>query len=170
MKLILLPPEYYPVDGPLIFLAGPIQGALDWQDQAIEFFVQHDGVSVASPRRPDVISPGEFTADDYNAQVDWEHHYLERAGRDGVILFWLAAEAEHDCGRAYAQTTRFELGEAVTLHRLRGVQVVVGIEPGFSNARYLRRTIAKKAPFIPIRDTLESACAAALDLALHAQP
>lgn len=169
MEKILLPPEYHRVDGPLIFLAGPIQGAPDWQDRAIGLFAPHRGLSVASPRRP-ATTASEFTEADYNAQVDWEHHYLDRAGREGAILFWLAAEAEHDCARAYAQTTRFELGEAVTLHCLRGVQVVVGIEAGFTNARYLRRTLAKKAPFIPVRDTLEAACAAALDLIRHRRP
>ncbi len=162
MGIILLPPQYVQVDGPLIFLAGPIQGAPQWQARAISLLSRHPEASIASPRRQ--TTGGEFTDADYNVQVDWEHVYLERAGRDGVILFWLAAEAEHDCGRAYAQTTRFELAEAVTLHRLRGIQVVVGIDPGFTGARYIRRTLAKKAPLIPIVGTLEAACAAALEL------
>ena len=167
MSDILKPPIYAEVAGPLIFLAGPIQGAADWQAEASRILAPVAGVTVASPRRPEA-APGEFTEKDYAAQVDWEHHYLARAAANGVTMFWLAKEAVHVCERAYAQTTRFELGEAVTLHRLRGAKVAVGIEPGFSNMRYLLRTIARKAPGIPICGTLAETCAEAVRLALAA--
>lgn len=162
MGKTLIAPEYGDVPGPLIFLAGPIQGAADWQKRAIELLAPHPGVNIASPRRP--LSAEDFSEADYNAQVDWEHHHLARAAENGAILFWLAKESVHDCGRAYAQTTRFELGEAVTLCRLRGAKVVIGIEEGFTNARYIRRTLAKKAPAIPMCSTLEEACEQALRL------
>src|SRR5262249_16091029 len=141
----LTPPAYRDIHGPLIFLAGPIQGAPDWHDRAIALLAAVPALHIASPRRP-LSSEGELSAEDYNGQVDWEHYHMERAAECGVILFWLAREATHYCDRAYAQTSRFELGESVTLHRWKGAKVVVGIEDGFSNARYLRRTIAKKAP------------------------
>jgi hypothetical protein len=32
---LILPPQYVTVEGPLVFLAGPIQGAPDWQREAI---------------------------------------------------------------------------------------------------------------------------------------
>jgi len=101
---------------------------------------------------PDTSGPGEFSDDMYAAQADWEHEWLASAARRGVIMFWLAKEAVHDCGRAYAQTTRFELGEAVALHyasERRGerlVRAVVGIEDGYTGARYVRRTVSKKRP------------------------
>ncbi len=163
MGKILTPPNYVDIEGPLIFVAGPIQGSADWQSRAISL-LGAAAVTVASPRRRGDL--GEFTEADYNAQVDWEHFHLDRAAKNGVILFWLAREREHKCERAYAQTTRFELGEAVTLHRLAGARVCVGIEEGFTNARYLRRTISKKAPGIPVCATLEETCRRALELAL----
>jgi Nucleoside 2-deoxyribosyltransferase like len=160
LAAILTPPTWRTPARRVIFLAGPIQGAPDWQREAIAFFEPAPDLLVASPRRPlpDMSEAG------YDEQVRWEHHYLDRAARDGAILFWLAREAVHFCDRAYAQTTRFELGEAVTLHRWRGVRVVVGIEDGFSGARYLRRTIAAKAPAIPLCTTLQQTCETALKL------
>lgn len=158
MAEILTPCTYADIAGPLIFLAGPIQGALDWHAEAIARLRAGGATAVASPK---AIEKHDY----YNEQVAWEHHHLERAGRHGVILFWLAREAQHVCDRAYAQTTRFELGEAVTLHRWQGIKVVVGIEDGFSNARYLRLTIAKKAPGIPLCTTLPQTCEVAMLLA-----
>jgi len=145
----------------LLFLAGPIQGAPDWQSAALVRFANHAGLAVASPRRPAFL---KLLPADYAAQVEWEHHHLDCAAAHGVILFWLPREAIHRCDRAYAQTTRFELGEAVTRQRWQGIKVVVGIEAGFSNERYLRQTIASKAPAIPLCDTLPQTCDAALRL------
>lgn len=168
--LTLVAPQRAEADGPFIFLAGPIQGADDWQSEAIELIHgMSDAVHVASPRRSGTRA-GEFTEEMYHEQVDWEHDFLSRTMEHGVVLFWLAREAEHDCDRAYAQTTRFELGEAATLHRVLGANVVVGFEEGFTNARYLRRTIAKKMPDIPQFDSLDATCRAAVDMAIASRP
>lgn len=157
MAELLRPCCYRDVAGPLIFLAGPIQGTPDWHIDAIDRLQAAGALAVASPKAID-------QHDNYNEQIAWEHHHLERAARNGVIMFWLAREFQHVCDRAYAQTSRFELGEAVTLHRWQGIKVVVGIEDGFSNARYLRLTIAKKAPGIPLCTTLSHTCEAAMSL------
>lgn len=165
MGHIHVPPAYVRVDRPLIFLAGPIQGAPDWQAAAIAFLLaEAQDLDVASPRRPEA-DKGEFGEDKYNEQVDWEHDHLAIAAKRGATLFWLAREAVRIPERSYAQTTRFELGEAVTTHRFTGANVVVGIEDGFTNARYLRRTIAKKAPGVPLCDSLEETCRKAIALA-----
>ena len=163
MRQVLIVPSYQDIDGPLIFLAGPVQGAPDWQQVAIEFLPTRTDAHIASPRRQS-IPIGGLDEEAYNTQIAWEHYYLERAGQSGVIMFWLAKETEHIAGRAYAQTSRFELGEAVTLHRLQGIKVVVGIEDGFSNKRYLLKTISSKAPNIPLCSTLEETCEQAIKL------
>src|SRR4051812_20568877 len=104
-RLFLQPPEIIQTDGPIIFLAGPIQGAPDWQSTAAALIHDLDpSVVVASPRRD--YPEGTFV---YEHQVDWETHYLRTAGRSGVIAFWLAGQTVETPGRAYAQTTRFEL-------------------------------------------------------------
>ena len=169
MATVIIPPKTTRLRQPVVFLAGPIQGAADWQSEAIKLLRDVPGIIVASPRRG-IRRKGDFKVKLYNGQVDWEHVYLEKAFKRGVTLFWLAKEAVHDCERAYAQTTRFEFGEAVTLSRIahaagkRQGRIVVGIEEGYTGARYIRRTLGKKAPYIPILDTLEATCQAALDL------
>ena len=158
---------YVPVDhipetasaAPVIFLAGPIQGTGDWQGEASAIILaRRPGVLIASPRR--VYVPGEF---DYAKQVDWETHHLRRAARNGVILFWLAREAELVPARAYAQTSRFELGEWKMRHERDGVKIVIGIEPGFSGERYIRRRFAQDCPEVPMPSTLPETCEHALE-------
>jgi hypothetical protein len=94
----------------------------------------------------------------YNEQVDWETYHLRRAARDGAIMFWLAGEAEHNCRRAYAQTSRFELGEWKMRHERDGVKLIVGIDDGFTNRRYITRRLEQDCPCVPICSSLEETC------------
>ena len=158
MAQVLVPPKLVEVAGPVIFLAGPIQGTDDWQKRAIDLFAE-EPVTLADPRR-DYLDE----AFDYNAQVDWETHYLRRAAQDGCILFWLANETTHSCERAYAQTTRFELAEWKVRHERDGVNLVVGIDSKFSGARYIRRRLSQDCPNVPICESLGETCAAAIGL------
>jgi hypothetical protein len=164
-------PEIVEVIGPLIFLAGPIQGAPPWHDEAISILHEIDeSVSIASPcrrktklDRSSFSGPSkEFTSEMYNEQVDWETRYLNQAAKNGVIIFWLAKEERHICARAYAQTSRFELGEWKERSRWTKAKLVVGVEKGFTNERYIRRRLAQDCPDIKIADTLEDTCMAAL--------
>jgi hypothetical protein len=159
---VYVPVDYIPETAgatPVIFLAGPIQGTGDWQGEASAIILaRRPGVMIASPRRAYV--PGEF---DYAKQVDWETHHLRRAARNGVILFWLAREAEPVPARAYAQTSRFELGEWKMRHERDGVKLVIGIEPGFSGERYIQRRLAQDCPEVPRLSTLPETCERALE-------
>jgi hypothetical protein len=129
---------------PVIFLAGPIQGAPDWQSKVIDRIARTAGdidLIICNPRAPDPWHG------DFERQVDWELLHLERAARCGCILFWLASEEVHNCERAYAQTSRFELGEWVgrwiAAERGQGPDIVVGIQPGFTNAGYIRQRLQR---------------------------
>jgi hypothetical protein len=163
---VLLPHEITTVDGKVVFLGGPIQGAPDWQSDAIRMLHQQErGLIIASPRKD--YTPGEF---DYNSQVDWETHYLRRAAKFGAIMFWLARQVEElkepgeQFPRAYAQTTRHELGEwrNEKMHRP-NMNLVVGIEKGFGNARYIRRRLAQDCPDVPILSSLEDTCTTTIE-------
>lgn len=143
-------PEIRRYDGHTVFLAGPIQGAPDWQKTASGILVKAledvEGI-VANPRREYLDK--EF---DYDAQTDWEEFYLNEAWmRNGIILFWLAKEVEHDPKRAYAQTTRFELAK----YNERSANMVVGIEKGFYGERYIRKYVGKGSGDVPFFDTLK---------------
>ena len=160
---IIIAPAYERIDGPLTFLAGPIQGAPRWQDNAIRIIGDYaPAMNIASPRRKGVTT-GDFTETMYNEQVDWETYHLRHAGRDGVILFWLAKEKEHYCHRAYAQTSRFELAEWKTMRMFTTARLVVGIQEGFTGARYIRRRFAHDCPRVPVCRTLDETCKMAME-------
>lgn len=160
-RLVIHPPEYPVIEGPLVFLAGPIQGAPDWQAEAARLLgALAPALHVASPRRK--YLPGEF---DYAAQVDWETHHLRRAAAGGVILFWLAREVVPAPGRAYAQTTRFELAEWKVRHERDGARLAVGVEAGFTGERYVRRRFAQDCPGVELCGSLEETCRRAAALA-----
>ena len=145
---------------PVIFLAGPIIGAPDWQVEA--FNIIHElnaSVLVASPRRS--VIKDKLTPEDFEAQVTWESIWLSRAAITGCILFWLAKETDHKCSRAYAQTTRFELGE--WLSRGNNAQIVVGIEPGFTGESYIRARLKLWKSPVQVVSTLKEACVIAVD-------
>ncbi len=148
------------VMSPVIFLAGPIQGTGDWQSDAIDIIhTQRPDIIIASPRRD--YLPGDFV---YDRQVDWETFHLRKAGKDGTILFWLAKELDHDCNRAYAQTTRAELFEWKVRHERDGAKLVIGIEEGFSGAKYIQRRFSQDCPQVPILETLIQTCQSAISL------
>lgn len=160
-RLLLQPPEIVEVHSPIIFLAGPIQGGPDWQSDAARYIHDQDpSLVVASPRKN--YPEGTFI---YERQVDWETYFLRSAGRTGVIAFWLAAQVEETPGRAYAQTTRFELAEWKMRHEYEGAKLTLGIEEGFGNARYIRRRFNQDCPGIQLADTLEEMCQNAVRLA-----
>ena len=156
------PPEIIeiPLNEELYFLAGPIQGAPDWQRAASGLIAvsanDHANIHIANPRR-DYID-GSF---EYEAQVDWEKANLTRAAKCGAALFWFAAQDHslpYEEGRAYAQTTRVEFGRYIGWRDLRPhIRMSIGIEPGYKGSeRYIRH--CSKEQKQPVYTTLEDAC------------
>ncbi|MFA6407256.1 MAG: hypothetical protein WCV80_00930 [Candidatus Paceibacterota bacterium] len=142
----------------VVFLAGPIKGARHWQRTAAnDIYHTNPELWVASPRQM-VHDTGDLVGISEDDQIDWEHAHLKLAGEHGVIIFWFPKEHIHTCARAYAQTSRFEIGEHLVLSLYENYRVMVGIEPGFSGEHYLRRTIAKKYPHVLIMDSLHDTC------------
>jgi len=150
------------LEGPLVYLNGPIQGAADWQATAIDVLDElAPQLHVASPRSV------RFTGG-FEAQLKWETAFIERAAQTGCVLFWLAREVNHRCNRAYAQQARFELGEWAALSRAGLARVVVGIETGFTGGPYLRRRLTLAYSNVPVCSTLRQTCAVAAELAHRA--
>lgn len=159
----LNPPEIQrvPVDYPVVFLAGPIQGAPNWQAAAIDHLsepVHHDSkpLYIANPRRETIDD--EFV---YEPQVDWEKLFLIRATVLGCASFWLAKQdlsLPHKKGRAYAQTTRIEFGRVAGWKDYDpDIPISLGIEPGYEgNERYYRHTAAEFG--LTVHDNLDDLC------------
>ncbi len=136
----------------IVFLAGPIKGAPDWQAQAIKDLADLD-VYVANPRRENVIN---FNLD---LQVNWESRFLAAAD---VIMFWIPPKVADVSGRDYAQTSRFELAEwmAKTHYNHTHKQVVVGIDDAFFGKIYIvKRLQAENVPvYSTYVETLSKVC------------
>jgi len=158
---IILPPNFTEIEGPLIFLAGPIHDAKDWQSEAIRLIHgEFPHINIASPRRAQLDE--SFV---YEDQVDWETFHLRRAGENGTILFWLSNESDHPYGIAFAQTTRFELAEWMMRHIRDSANLAVGMEEDFTGGQYLKHRFAKDCPDVPISHSLEETCTVAAKMA-----
>ncbi|MBI4038239.1 hypothetical protein HY387_01145 [Candidatus Daviesbacteria bacterium] len=158
---LYIPPRYIKdQERPVIFLAGPIVGAWDWQAEATSRLLKENShILVANPRRP------ELNADfDYATQVEWETDHLKRASQLGVILFWLANEVNHYHERPFGQTTRIELGEWMVRHVYERTRIVLGIDWRFPGAKYIRDRFQAECPNVPIKNTLAQTCLEALKL------
>jgi hypothetical protein len=161
-KHFIQPPEIANVnaDSNVVFLAGPIQGASRWQYKAASIILDLDkNIVVASPRKD--YAKGEFV---YEDQVDWETHFLNRAAKLGAVVFWLALQEKPTPDRPYAQTSRLELGEWKVKHEYTGANLVVGIEEGFTNERYIRRRLGQDCPNVPILNSLQKTCETTVEL------
>lgn len=130
MELITpISPEKDYLNKKIVFLAGPIKGAPDWQSQAIKDLSDLD-IYIANPRRE---HPENFNHD---LQIAWESKYLALAD---VIMFWIPQKETDVAGRDYAQTTRFELSEwaAKTHYNSHYKKIVVGIDDAFFGKSYI---------------------------------
>ena len=103
-----------------VFLAGPIQGAPEWQFTLPEV----PGITWLSPRRK------SYEKFDWNEQFDWETKMLRSSD---IVLFWIPEEKESIPGRDYAQTTRTEIGEYLAL----GKKIFFGCYSGWPGERYI---------------------------------
>jgi hypothetical protein len=143
---------------PLVFLAGPILGADDWQAKAVELIHgSNPDIVISNPRRP--------VWEKDNIQVMWETNHLRISSAYGGILFWLAKETTHIPERAFAQTTRFELAEWITHYKYRKlhqpdntIKIALGIDDDFPGRSYILERIFDDCPEFVVATTLEETC------------
>lgn len=174
MAQLIIPKKYVlELEAPLIFLAGPIKSAPNWQDEAIGFlFSQEENLVIASPRRGirDVIAPYVIPGDEtyFPRQRAWERHYLDMASKTGAILLWLPGEAEHDCKKVYGAMTRVELGQWITRYHFdKNVRFCIGSDGNFPELHTIEFDLKMDAPDKDIKKTLEETCTEAVRLAYH---
>jgi hypothetical protein len=139
-------------EDPTIFLAGPIQGAPNWQANATEL-IRHkarlcpNDTVVANPRRA-IIDPKKFN---YAEQVAWEKQNLKRAAEHGAIIFWFAAQdpqEPYEEGRPYGKTTFGEFNRVVGwMDYDPSINVVVGMDAQYDglSRRYIIELVNEKS-------------------------
>ena len=110
-----------------IFLAGPIQGAPEWQ---FSLPTKNKNIIWLSPRRED------YSNFDYIEQITWETNLLRICD---IILFYIPEKVQIIKGRDYAQTTRTEFGEYIA----RGKKIIIGINNNFPGKTYISSKCAQ---------------------------
>ncbi len=171
MSGLIIPNRYVEVNGSLIFLAGPIMGAPNWQDEAIDFILtRKPRMTVVSPRRgirqsiARHILPSEENY--FPRQRAWERYYLDLASKTGAIMFWLPRESEHRCEKVYGAMTRLELGQWMTNYRNNNsVRVCFGSDGKFPELDTVKYDLSLDTPDKDIKTTLEETCLEAIKLA-----
>lgn len=168
---VIRPPQFEQFDRHLLYLAGPIKGAPNWQEQAVSIVHGlNPHILIASPRRNREI-PGDLSDEEFGRQDRWCDYYVDLACKHGVCLVWLAKELNHDCERAYAQGSRLLLGQLMERHTRQSIRLIVGIESGFTGARDIRLRLSRYCPDIKVQDSLPAACGIAVAmLTNHFQP
>jgi hypothetical protein len=171
MSKLIIPKTYVSkLDNPLIFLAGPIRSAPNWQDEAIKIlFSEEKNLIIASPRRGirEEISKYITIGNEnyFSRQRAWERHYLEVASKTGAILFWLPGEEKHDYQKVYGAMTRVELGQWMTNYRYNNsVHFCIGSDGKFAELEIIKFDLNLDVPNKKIFNSLEETCSEALRL------
>ena len=172
MKAKIIHPQsniILPHDARVVFLAGPVQGADDWQMQLGEQLAEQlEDIFIATPR-----VPKKDNSFDYLRQVSWEKTHLQLAAKNGILVFWFAAQnpnLDYESGRAYAQTTRLEIGRAFGwLDHNPDLKLVVGFDKDYAkngggSERYIRTLCAEHD--ISLTTSIEDTVSKILMLAL----
>jgi hypothetical protein len=171
---IILPMTYVEkLDRPLIFIAGPIWGAISWYDKAVDIIHSHDdGIYVASPNA--LLSYKHLKkavkGDDkkFNRCILWQRHYLEQASKKGAIMFWLPNEAKHCCTYPYGQDTRGEIAEwRGRLIYDKNIELVIGAEEKFPGLDSIKENYLAVNPDMKFYSTLEETCKHAVEIACN---
>jgi hypothetical protein len=174
MGSVIIPKTYVKeIHVPLIFLAGPIRSAPNWQDAAIEaILLRNADLVIASPRREvgENIKQHLLRGDEnvFPRQRAWERYYLDLASRSGAIMFWLPGESTHNCQKAYGAMTRVELGQWMTNYRHdKSIRFCLGTDGRFSEFGPIKYDLSLDAPDKRIFGSLDDTCSEAIRLSLR---
>ena len=171
MNSLILPNTYIEnIDTPLIYLAGPIRSAPNWQEDAIELlFSMERDLTIASPRMARMAIDQYIVCGDENrfkSQREWEWHYMDLASKNGAILFWMPYEYKHHCDKPYGAVTRIELGQWMTRNLFdKSLRVCYGSDGQFPEIYLIKYDLKLHDPDKIIYNTLKDTCDEALRLA-----
>jgi hypothetical protein len=151
MKYIESPTEY-DGDGPILFLAGGISDAEDWQRRFVRMLPCGD-YAVFNPRRA-AFPAGDMVAE--AEQIAWEHRYLQRAT---VVAFWFPPQT-------LCPIALFELGACCAA----GKPIVVGVDPQYSRRFDVETQLRLRRPEVEVVTRLERLAEQVADKLLRKGP
>lgn len=170
-----------PTTKPVVFSAGPIRNGPIWQNDAMRYAIaREEDIFFASPLRDgedgfakqdleEYLAP--FTSgEDFPRQRAWEQYYLNQAGHQGCVFFWLAKplprERWSDPYKSYAQITMLELGGWLKAKELQpNTRLVIGAEDGFPELSTVVFEI-ETVTGLPVYSTLKETVDAAINMAI----
>ena len=171
MNKLILPNTYIEkIDDPLIYLAGPIMSAPDWQKEAIKIlFSKEEDLTVVSPRLGDLtpFTPCIQRGDEnrFKGQREWEWHYMDLAAKKGCLLFWLPREESHHCIKPYGEVTRLELGQWMTRYKFdNSLNMCFGGNWRFPGIHLISYDLELHIPDVTVYETLSDTCDEALSI------
>lgn len=141
---------------PLFFLAGPVQGGGNWQEECCIELAQRitSGFFVVVPCRWHSLDRlygfrVSGLEEIFSSQTEWEHYYLNLANvrsrtHQGCIIFWLPRESRKSPrgdGQPYARDTYGELGRWGRSAALSGARVIVGAETDFPGLSSIQKNL-----------------------------
>lgn len=172
MKGIIIPNVYVnPINIPLVFLAGPIGSAPEWQDEATRIiFSKEENLMIVNPRRYVAKDLQKYLITNNNPpfprQRAMERHYLDIASKKGAIMFWLPGEEKHKCEKVYGAMTRYEIAQWSTRYHFDNtLRITIGTDGKFSEFHTIAYDLQLDMPQIKINNTLEETCLEAIKLA-----
>lgn len=133
-EFIIPPNQITESENPVVFLAGPVQGARNWQARVGADLLSQSltDITVVSPRgNPPLYAPTSYWMSE-GLQTPWEKHHLKLARDQGVLAVWMAEQIYETPGRVYAQTSRIEFGRiAGWLDYNPAISFVFGVDPKY---------------------------------------
>jgi hypothetical protein len=131
----------------VIFLAGPIRCAINWQELFLQKCRDNDmnfnNFIIANPRREaGQVPTKDFDYMMFEEQIKWEVDYLSEASKNGYVTCFLANQLISDPFQSYARTTRFEIGEWFgELKNRDDVNIIIGYDKQFPGLKYVLKRI-----------------------------
>lgn len=166
MSEFVTPPKIIETpDAPIVFLAGPVQGTLDWQQRAADqLLASNVPMDVVSPRGNLELYEKPSVWLDNDQQTPWEKHHLRLARDKGCLAMWIAAQEFETPGRVFAQTSRIELGRiAGWMDYNSDIRFAFGIDPDYAggNRTYFEEICGEFD--LTVHSTIESWCTEIID-------
>lgn len=171
VKLILPNHRISELEGSLVYLAGPINGAPRWRDKVIKYFFGFEGdlggeiVAISPERRLDDSLNGYVLKNGgrlFIRQWEWERFYAKKIlGSKGVVMFWFPGSAENVDN--YGEKAKEEFGVWIQRYlSQRAFELCVGSDGNFPGWEVIRHYLAVHAPEVSPKTTLIDTCKEAL--------
>lgn len=171
---VILPINEINSNGKSIFLIGPIVGAPNWHNTAIDLIQGlAPEINIVCPNYHENINTKYWKDSPFRVknflifpdnwpEIEWQERYIKRSLENGCVMAWLPCQIDFSDDYAYSRTTRFEIAEQLHFDG----NLVIGYEKKFQGIDYIKYKFRKHRPRTLFCNTLEETCKESIRLAL----